>query len=112
MSSPPITPHLPQSQDVISHLPSQVSLNGHGGELGGDVVYCFRGQLADFCAGEDGEFGQDAGAVFCADAVEGFEAVLGSVSGCDGEGKSRMGRREEGEKLPLAAGFRGSCFLG
>ena len=36
--------------------------------------------MANSCAGIDGEFREDASRVFCADAVEGFEAVLGSVS--------------------------------
>ena len=42
--------------------------------------------MAYSCAGIDGEFCEDASRVFCANAVEGFEAVLGGVlAGVDGE---------------------------
>jgi hypothetical protein len=103
MPSPPITPHITQPLYIIPHLAPQVRLDGHGGELGGDVVYCFCGELADSCAGEDGELCEDAGAVLCADAIESFEAVLRGVrGGCFLEGEG---------KVPLTAGFRGSYFL-
>jgi hypothetical protein len=104
MPSSPITPHITQPLYIIPHLAPQVRLDSHRRELGGDLVYCFCGELADSCAGEDGELCEDTGAVLCADAVEGFEAVLGGVrGGCLFFGRGRG-------KVPLTAGFRGSCF--
>jgi hypothetical protein len=61
MSPPPITTHISQPVYIIPHFAPQVRLDCHCRKLGGDVVYCFGGELADSCAREYGEFGEDAG---------------------------------------------------
>lgn len=77
MSPSPITSHIPQASNIVLKFPPQLVLDRHAGELGGQGGDGFVGQGTNFCAGEDGEFGEDTGGMLMSDSVERFERFLG-----------------------------------
>lgn len=87
MSPASITPHIPQASNIIVYFPPQLILDRHAGELGGEGSDGFVGQGTDFCAGEDGEFGEDAGGVLMSDSVKRFERFLGEEESAELENR-------------------------
>ena len=88
MPYPAITPDIPQSLDIVQHLPPLVVLDLHARQLGRQLQQLLVGQLADLGPLVDVVFGHDLGGDDGADAEEGGEAVrdefgVGEVLGED-----------------------------
>jgi hypothetical protein len=70
-----------QTLDVIQDLSSQVILNLHIRQHGGQVKNLLVGELADATGWVDVEAGQEAGGSVVADSEEGLEGFLLNHSG-------------------------------
>jgi hypothetical protein len=77
MSPSPIRPRLFQPLNIIQHLPSEIVLDLHVCEGGGDVEDLLVAELANFGRFVDVEAGEEAAGGVGADAEEGFEGFLG-----------------------------------
>lgn len=98
MSPPTITPHIPQSPNVLPHLPPQIILNLHRGQLGRELEDFRGGKGGEARGGVDEEFGEDGGGGGGAEAVEGLEGFFDE--GGFGEGDA------EDEDLVWGEGIR------
>lgn len=76
MPSSTICAHIPQSPNIVLHLPPQIVLNLHVRQLGRQIHDCCIFQTADFRPRVDVEFRHDALRDRGPDAEEGFEGPL------------------------------------
>jgi hypothetical protein len=88
MSSPPVTSHIFQSQDIILQLFPCIALDGHGRELSCKSCNCLRIQIVESRAWMDREFCKNTARVLVAQSIEALQRFL--ERGLD----TRFARRE------------------
>lgn len=76
MSPSSVGAHIPQSRDIVPHLPPQFVLNPHGREFGVEVEDLLCVQLAQLAARMDVETGHNPLGYVGPDAVEELERSL------------------------------------
>lgn len=74
-----VASHISQAANVLPHLPLGVIFNGHVRQLGRDLRYGSRWNIANFCSGVYGEFGEDARRVLRTECPEALERCLPSI---------------------------------